>query len=189
LPTGWAAEIVNDCIAMKSTEVYATLKADLAPAFKAAGFKRAKGLLSWARRRDDRYLVAWCQVSQSGWDDYAGSRFTVEFQLSDEAIVGTSAVHRQRFSSMLSDGGREEMREIQNRVIACLPTPPASHPLLHISAAVRAYYLKSFQRTDQPYSEREDVWLSYRSTEDVNAWAQFIIRNLPVFFKCTEAWR
>ena len=36
---------------MKSTELYALLKADLGAWFKSADFKRAKGFLSWSRWR------------------------------------------------------------------------------------------------------------------------------------------
>jgi len=173
---------------MKSAEVYRTLKIILAPELKAAGFSRAKGLLSWARKQGERYLVVWCQVSQSGWDAYAGSKFTVEFQLSDGPVVGASAVHRQRFVKMLNEVERDELRSIQNDVIASLERPPANYPLLHVSEAVRNYYLKDFERIEEPYGERDDVWLRYRSQEHVCAWAQFIIRILPSCFRCAQAW-
>lgn len=64
---------------MKSTEVYSTLKAHLAPVFQAAGFKRAKAMLSWARRQGDRYVVVWCQVSQDGRDDTQGQNSQLSF--------------------------------------------------------------------------------------------------------------
>lgn len=179
---------IDEDVRMKSTEVYNTLKTHLAPVFQAAGFKRAKAMLSWARPQGDRYLVVWCQVSQDGWDDYAGSRFTVEFQLSDEAIVGARHVRRERFSKMLDDNGREQIRTIQNCVIASLRYPPAHHPALHISETTRAWYLEKFQKVDHPYSNWDDIWLRYGSKEHVATWAQFIIRNLPNWLKQAEAW-
>jgi hypothetical protein len=60
---------------MKSPEVYAALKDHLAPSFQAAGFKRAKAMLSWARPQQNHHFVVWFQVSQDGWDSYAGSKF------------------------------------------------------------------------------------------------------------------
>ena len=142
---------------MKSTEVYGALRVHLAPVFQAAGFKRAKAMLSWARPQGDRHLVVWCQVSRDGWDNYAGSQFTVEFQLSDEAIVGARSIRRQRLPRMLDDSGREESRTIQNGVIASLPHPPANHPALHISEATRASYLKKFRKIDPPHSASDDI--------------------------------
>jgi len=173
---------------MKSTEAYRTLRAHLAPVLQAAGFKRAKAMLSWVRPHGDRFLVVWCQVSRDGWDDYAGSQFTVEFQLSDEAVVGARAIRRQRFPTLLDDNGREEIRTIQNGVIASLRHPPANHPLLHTPETVRAWYLKKFQKIGHPYSQREDIWLRYGSQEHLATWAQFIIRNLPTCLKQAEAW-
>ena len=98
---------------MKSTEAYRVLRTHLAPVFRDLGFKRAKGLLSWTRPHGERHLVVWCQVSQYGWNDYSGSQFTVEFQLSDEAVVGIFSTRRERFPRMLDDNGREEIRTIQ----------------------------------------------------------------------------
>jgi hypothetical protein len=173
---------------MKSTEAYRVLRTHLAPIFQDAGFKRAKALLSWMRPQRGRYLVVWCQVSQSGWDDCAGSQFTVEFQLSDEAIVGAKSVRRGRFPKMLDDSGREEIRTIQNGVIASLQRPPANHPLLHAGETIPAYYLKDFQRIDQPYSERDDIWLRYGCEEHLVTWARLIINHLPSCLKQAEAW-
>ncbi len=166
---------------MKSAEAYRVLRTHLAPIFQDAGFKRAKELLSWRRPQRGRYLVVWCQVSQYPWDDYSGSKFTVEFQLSDEAIVAAKSVRRRRFPKMLDDSGREEIRTIQNGVIASLQRPPANHPLLHL-------YLKGFQRIDQPYSERDDIWLRYGCEEHLVTWARLIINHLPSWLKQAEAW-
>ena len=80
---------------MKSSEAYRVLKAQLDPLLRKDGFKRAKGLLSWMLPHGNRSLVTWCQVSQDGWDNYSGSKFTVEFQLSDEPIAGDRALVTQ----------------------------------------------------------------------------------------------
>ena len=145
-------------------------------------------MLSWAgRRHGGRYLVVWCQVSQRGWDDYAGSEFVVEFQLSIEPIVGASSDRRQRFGAMLDGVGREEIRQMQNHVIASLTCPPAQHPLLQISQ-LREWYLGRFRRIEQPYSGGEDIWLRYASKEHVVNWARFILRKLPACFENVASW-
>ncbi|MEI9430935.1 hypothetical protein [Mesorhizobium sp. Cs1299R1N3] len=173
---------------MKSTEAYRVLRTHLAPIFQGAGFKRAKGLLSWMRPQGQRHLVVWCQVSQFGWDDFAGSQFTVEFQLSDEAVVGAFPSRRRRFPKMLDYNGRDEVRTIQNRVISSLHRPPANHPLLHTNEAICAIYLKGFQRIDQPYTEGDDIWLRYGCEDHLITWARFIANHLPDWLKQAEAW-
>ena len=162
---------------MKSPEVYSQLKSELAPWFKAAGFKRVKGLLGWSRAHSDAHIVVWCQISQDGWDSYAGSKFVVEFQLSPEPVIGTG--RSERLASLLSPEEREEVRSIQNEVIAGLHRPPASHPTLHISQQVTEWYLAKFGPVCEPYPERHDIWFRYASPDHVARWALFIIGRLP----------
>jgi hypothetical protein len=164
---------------MKSPEVYSTLKQHLAPAFKAAGFKRTATLLSWVRPQGALFVAVWCQVSRDGWDGYAGSKFTVEFQLSEEPLVGARAIRRQRIASMLDGDGREEIRRIQNHVIASLRHPPTNYPKLQISKEVSEWYWGAFQRVREPYGDQDDVWLQYSSEDQVATWAKFVSGKLP----------
>jgi hypothetical protein len=173
---------------MKSPEVYAQLRTELAPWFKANGFKRAKGLLSWSRPHGDAHVVVWCQISQDGWDNYAGSKFVVEFQRSTEPIVGAHPARRQRLASLLSPADREYVRTIQNAVIASLGRPPKSHPALQVSPSVTEWYLGQFNQVAEPYPERHDIWLRYASPQHVDQWAKFILQKLPECIGAVEAW-
>jgi hypothetical protein len=130
---------------MKSTETYAVLRQHLAPAFKAAGFKRGSSMLSWVRPEGAGHLVVWCQAAQSGWDMYSGSQFTMEFQRSAAPAVGAIPSRRRRLPKMLDDNGREEIRAIQNAVIAALRQPPPTHPLLNDAESLRDWYLRKFR--------------------------------------------
>ena len=167
---------------MNSRDVYAALRAHLAPTFKAAGFKRANAMLSWARPQRARQLVVWCQVSQAGWDDYVGSKFVVEFQVSDEPVVGAKSIFRRRFGKMLDAEEREEVRGLQNQVIASLRSPPSNHPMLRAPEKVRTWYLDQFKRIDRPYSDQDDIWFRYAKDEHIATWADLIIRKLPNCF-------
>ena len=142
---------------MKSPEVYSLPKSELAPWFKLAGFKRAKGLLGWSRPHGDAHIVVWCQISQDGWDLFAGSKFTVELQRSFEPVIGGGHARRQRFALFLSPEEREEVRKIQNEIIAELRRPPASYPTLHVSQQVTDWYLAQFKPVSEPYSELHDI--------------------------------
>jgi len=173
---------------VKSTDVYAQLRAALGPWFKSEGFVRAKGLLSWCRRRGDRYTVVWCQISQDGWEPYAGSKFIVQFQRSLEPIVGFYPSPSRRLASLLTAEEREEVRAIQNSIIAELRQPPPNHPAFQISENVTAWYREQFRLVEKPYSDRHDVWFRYSSNEHVDRWSQFILGKLATCVRTVEAW-
>jgi hypothetical protein len=172
---------------MKSQLVYSELRDRLNPLFKANGFKRSKTMLSWVRPHRELFLGAWCQVSHDGWDEYAGSKFVVEFQAGHEPTIGCS-IRRARIGKLLSDSDRETIRAIQNNVIAKLTRPHKDHGLLHAGEDIRACYLKKFDPVERPYQQSDDIWFRYGSQEDVAMWAQFLIAKLPEVFKQIETW-
>src|SRR5258706_12863523 len=172
---------------MKSTEAYKLLRDEVGPWAKAQGFKRAKSMLSWYRPHKNMHIVFWFQVSQSGSDAFAGSQFTVEFQLSHDPIVGAGP-HRQRLGKPLSDSSREELRGIQNGVILSLPKPPSDHFILQLSGDLREWYLKGFHPVTEPYSQNTDIWLRYHTDDHVRRWGQFVLQQLPQCIKQVEEW-
>jgi hypothetical protein len=169
---------------MKSTEVYRLLRQQLAGELKSLGFKREKSFLSWSRHKDNLYTVLWCQVSRDGWDDYAGSKFTVEFQRSAESVVGSRSNQRKRIGKLLSDRQREEVRSTQNRVIASLRKPPKNHPFLAVSPELTKSYLAKFAQDLDPHPPTQDIWFRYARPEHVDAWATFLMRAIP---QCVNA--
>lgn len=173
---------------MKSPEVYALLKSELAPWFKSDGFKRAKGPLSWYRECGSAYIVVWFQISRGGWDSHSGSKFVVGFQKSKKPVVGANPSISNRLADFLSKSEREEVRNIQNRVIADLQPPPQDHPTLHISSDVTKWYLEKFREVSAPYRENEDIWLRYYSPQHVSSWASFIEPKLPECVSIAESW-
>jgi hypothetical protein len=164
---------------MKSTEVYATLRAELSPAMKALGFKRQKAFLSWARLRSDLHTVIWCQVSRDGWDDYAGSKFVVELQRSEGPEPGMSSSKRMRLAKLVDDQVREAIRSIQNEAISSLHSPPRNHTALQVSPEVTRGYMRKFEPERAPYSPLDDLWFRYAQPEHVKRWGQLIVQLLP----------
>ena len=171
---------------MKSTEVYRLLRARLAPTCKALGFRRAEGgMLGWSRSAGEAaHMTFWCQCSQDGWDVYAGSRFTVEFQRSDDPRPGTGRP-RVRFGALLAADERETIRRIQNQVIAALPPPPRDHPLL-AEPSLRAYYAARFVGVAAPYAATDDIWLRYHAPADVERWAELLTDRMPHLVRAFE---
>jgi hypothetical protein len=185
---GTPVHSVHRSMRLKSTEVYALLREALRSWFRAAGFKRDKGSLSWCRMHEGAHTVVWFQVSQDEWDDFAGSKFVVEFQRSTESFPGAHPSRRMRMAQLLPVAAREEMRVLQNSVIASLAQPPNSHYVLHISESVTQWYRKKFVRDARPYSERDDVWLRYATPDHVCAWSQFLLMHLPICVATVESW-
>lgn len=173
---------------MRSRQLYSALREQLAPLFKANGFKRATTMLSWLRSRGDLYEGVWCQADQRGWDEYAGSKFVVEFQLGPEPVVGGRTICRRRIGKLLSDAEREEARTIQNHVIASLRKPPKDYPLLNVCDEVTTIYLKEFRMIERPYGDAEDIWFRYANEYDVGRWARFLVAKLPNCLRQVETW-
>jgi hypothetical protein len=164
---------------VKSTDVYRTAREILAPWFKAEGFKRTRGgMLGWYKPVGDQYLLVWLQLSTDGWDTYAGSEFTVEFQRSGRPVIGEGLV-RNRLVGLLTIAELEEARHRQNRVVSKLTKPPPDHDTLRIAPNVAEWYCAKFQPVSEPYRRTDDVWLRYKDEEDVRMWAQFLLRVLP----------
>lgn len=172
---------------MKSPEVYATLREGLAPLLKSLGFKRQKAFLSWSREHAGQHTVLWCQVSRDGWDDYAGSKFVVEFQRSESPEAGAPASSRARLVKFLTDDQRAEAWRLQGQVVADLSRPPCTHPTLHISPDVTRWYLEKFEPLRAAFNPSDDLWLRYAKPEHVRMWAEFLRRVVPGCIEAIEA--
>jgi hypothetical protein len=172
---------------MKSDEVYKLLKSEVGPWFKAAGFKRAKNMLSWYRSHGEDFVVIWFQVSQDGWDEYAGSKFTMEFQKSSTAVVGAGR-SRKRISCFCSASEREAIRLIQNGIVRSLEIPPKSHFAFHVSPQVTEWYKEKFLSESTPYQESHDIWFRYSKPDHVLSWGKYLVAKLPDCVSAVEAW-
>ena len=164
-----------------SRRVYAIAREVLGPLAKELGFRREKAMLSWTRPYGPQHLTFWFQVSQHGWDTYAGSQFTIELQLSPNPEVGTG-LRRARLPTLLTDADREEVRRRENAVISRLVLPPPSYLqwLGSASLEVASSYLRQFEQVGEPYYPGKDIWFRYASEADVHAWCEFIKLKLPL---------
>lgn len=166
---------------MKSTEVYSVIRQVLAPWCKEQGFRRtAGGMLGWYMPIGDQYMVFWFQVSREGWDEYAGSKFIVEFQIAAKPVIGAGP-HKQggRLPKFLNADDLGRVRHMQNAVIAKLNKPNRSYHIFRLGDEVVNWYLAKFNPIAEPYSNTDDIWLRYREKEDVERWAIFVKGLLP----------
>jgi hypothetical protein len=165
---------------MKAADVYGLLGTRLSPWCRAQGFKKLRGsVLGYHRPVSDGFVVFWVQCDKYGWDAFSGSRFVLEFQRGKEPGIGLSANEpkRLRLGRILSDKEREDVRTLQNQVIARLPAAPSNHPAF--GANIPVWFLDQFKPIAKPYGATDDLWLRYYSEADVTAWAEFLEPLLP----------
>jgi hypothetical protein len=173
---------------MRSTQVYRVLRQEVGPWARGQGFKRADSLLSWHRPHGDRHLVFWFQVWLDGFDQYAGSKFTLEFQLGAQLVVASYPATRARLSHLLGESDLSELRQIQNRVIGSLSRPSEDYLAQQESDLVREWYLGKFEPVTAPYTPADDVWFRYYSEQHVREWGRFILQRLPAAVAHAEGW-
>jgi hypothetical protein len=172
---------------VKSTEIYSLLRAELGPAMKSLGFKRQRSFLSWSRHLGGLNTVLWCQVSRDGWDQYAGSKFVLEFQRSEGDEPGMPATVRARYSKLILAEEREQVHSLQNDVIASLQRPPGNHAALQVSPEVTRWYMKNFERETTPYDPEEDLWFRYAEPTHVKRWGELIAQSMPKLLQRFES--
>jgi len=136
-------------------------------------------MLAYAKRIDGKNLVFWFQVSRSGWDDYAGSQFVVEFQLSESEKPGAVGGFRQRLPHFLTESELARVRQMQNAVIASLPQPPRGHAALLMGEQIATWYLRKFAPVSEVYHSKIDIWFRYHQPDHVKSWAEFVASVLP----------
>jgi hypothetical protein len=180
---------------MKSSEVYRLVREVFNPWAKEAGFKRGRGgMLTYARPDSDRttFETFWFQCSQEGWDPFAGSKFTLEFQKATDPGPG-HGTDRARFNRLLSASEREHVRSLQNVVIRKLRRSPHDHWAYSAADDLRRWYLARSDEDRDPSRESDDLWLRYGDEADVQAWAQFLLPLVPKlldeFFNHEAEWR
>jgi len=161
---------------IRAEELYSALKAALAPALKTAGFKRSKiWTLAWARSTDKGQLAFWFQCDHYGWMRELGSRFTLEFQLAEDAdALSNNLKKRERFAALLSDEELGTARSLNNEVLGSLPKPSTGNPILAIPDHLRESLLAAYAPRTEPYRSNDDVWMHYYTHAHIRAWAAFL---------------
>lgn len=166
---------------MYAAEVYKIARNVLAPWCKQHGFKRTKSrVLGWYRPVEDGFLVFWLQCSTQGWDDYAGSKFVVGFNLVDRPEANSYYGTRwKRLPHLLTQAQLDEVKQLQNRVIAKLTPPSRDYYIFDLDQKIVDWYLRKFEPITEDYTPSSDIWLRYHDRDDVIMWAEYLVAVLP----------
>jgi hypothetical protein len=164
---------------LKAAAFHGLVRQELDPLMRSLGFARTPGasMASWARPEGDEWLLFWFQPSMSNYAYSAGFKFVVEFQLGPEAQPGGRG-HRLRLGEVLTDAEREQVRQMENRVIAKLP-PPDRGFAASLDGRTREWSLGQWQPVGKPYGPGDDIWFRHGDEADVLEFLAFFGAVLP----------
>ena len=160
--------------AFRSRDLVRELRPHVAAFLKEHHFKRL-GDQSWIADHSGSYLILAVQARQSGWDNRAGGRFIVEFEVTSRPVRGTG-FRRERLWRLLDVEQRESVISINDAVALSLPKP---HPrlLAQLGSSVAAHYLLQFQPM-KPVAGQIDMWFQYYDESDAAVWGAFLSQAL-----------
>lgn len=160
--------------APNSRDVHRLAREELRPVLSRLGLRPNRGQGGgWVAAVAGERLRLRLQLSKwNSADSPNGSEFTVELQMDRNRPVAGG-----RLFSVLADQEREELRQIQNLVIAKLPVE--EEELDRLPPQWQADRLARVTPRLAPYPPGEDVWFRYVDEDDVRRWMVFIGRVLP----------
>jgi hypothetical protein len=169
----------------KRVSLFKVLQRELGPSLITLGFvqvpqagsERSHILMYFKDTPRDRALGLWFQRNvKASFVDARGSSFTFEFFRSRDNPYGRDGRERSYF--LLAPPELEEMRELQNRVIARLP--PLDSVLQPYEIELFGHSLeRDYQMITEPFNPRHERWMRYRDEADILAWTSFIDQLLP----------
>ena len=159
---------------MKSTEVYKTINVIIKEDFKALGYKKTKGgMLGFYKQINELYVIFWFQCAQSAFNFYTGSKFVIEFQLSETDGIGAKAIERNRISHYLTQEELKYITKKENEIRKKMKKPPSNYPLLNMSDDIKKWFLKNYEPVKDVYNNDMDIWLRYIEEKDIKEWAEY----------------
>jgi hypothetical protein len=175
---------------ISAADVYKSIKELTEQDYKENGFTRTKErILGWYKPLQDEYFIVtfWCWPK--GSDKLAGSKFTVELELSSKPKVmsGHLMAKRIRLVKLMSEEQKKQIIENQNRVIGKLEKPGKDHFIYKLPQKVIDSYLWEFTQLNQENALWYKEWFRYKDREDIEMWINFlqpIIKdNISVFIE------
>jgi hypothetical protein len=183
---------------VKAAELYRLLDTSLASWFVRNRFKRRRASrLLYQRQNVARYQTIWFQCDQSGWDQYAGSSFFVNFSVTEDPDPEATCHRNERLNFFMTGEELEAARRLRDEIVARIPIPPRSYfELLEQgfrrtaddADALIATVRSAFEPERLPYRRNHDLKLRYRQPRDVGEWAEFMRPILPRALEEMDTW-
>lgn len=132
---------------------------------------------SWQRRQGDGWLIIYVALSEWNSSVGPGYTFAIDLRLSN----GAKAMIRdrsQRLPTLMTDREREDLRHLENRIIAKLP-PPNMAVARMLDPWSREQYLAGWKARAEPYGPKQDVWFRQGNEADAREVFALCARVLP----------
>lgn len=158
-------------------DIHGAIRDALDPVVRPLGYVGTKGRAAgWSLKENRGRLFVQFQLQPKATDSYAGGEFLVEFEHTLGEGQGRALSGRARFDQLLTKAELKAVLAHQNDIIGSLPRPPESH-VAGYPEFLRDTYLESFE--PQGMFSPGNLWLRYRTLDDVRGWLQLISGILP----------
>ena len=161
---------------------YTIIKEELDLCLRQMGFARVNlSPLTYSYVDAVEELSLWFEADESTWTPLWGSSFTMELERTPHHLDMTvQRETRARFSTLLSRDDLEELRAMNNLVIAALPGTANDAAIYLVDSANGHESVFSGARTHKaPYGLGWDIWMHYLDADHIVAWADFLRPRLP----------
>jgi hypothetical protein len=162
--------------------LYALLKAELDLSLRQLGFIRINTCpLTYSYVDTVEELTLWFEAEDSNWDPLWGSAFTMELErVPHEFEKKFRRETRAKFSALLDRDDLEELRAMNNEVIAALPGTTRDAAIYLVDTASGQDVVFAGVRAQKtPYGLGWNVWMRYLDSDHIVAWADFLRPRLP----------
>jgi hypothetical protein len=139
------------------------------------------GMLGWYKPHDTEFLTFWFQCDKWGWDDDWGSKFTIEFQVSNTCEIATgNMLKRERVPFMLSTEDLNIMIEKNNTIILNMPGY-INTKQTYVEVEGEKVLILGKEVNKDMNNIGQDHWFEYYNYSDIDFWASFFILRLSHF--------
>lgn len=163
--------------------LYALLKTELDLSLRQLGFVRINtSPLTYSYVDTVEELNLWFEAEETPWDPLWGSAFTMELERVPHEIERRYRREtRAKFSALLDRDDLEELRAINNQVIAALPGTVRDAAVYLVDGASGQDVVFAGVRAQRtPYGLGWNVWMRYLDSDHIGAWANFLRPRLPM---------
>lgn len=178
--------------------MHSTLSKVVWPWFHQFGWQRRKGSSCAFLKRcesTNKYWCFWVQISQWGGKDF-GNSFTLDLILLESHDIPPYGGADSRVLNTLTGRDRQVGIELETKIAGRIPEP-APECLIYEwmklpgdeGAAFKRMWTEAFVPHPDRWNEGMDISLRYFALDDVEEWAQFLLRRLEMLTDRTRCKR
>jgi hypothetical protein len=163
---------------LKITEVRKLLSSAMVAPFVECQFVRVGQKMQWRRVKPDRLQAIEFQFDKNGWDQFLGSKFTLNFE---ERYLNPEFPSRAARLGYLLEGHDllGQMRKINDDIYKSFPESEVRSVMDDLAASA----IPVVSEVENVNLVGEDLWLSYYNEMHVSQWRDFFAQSLPAIIE------